>query len=1207
MKTPQFRHRHTRTLALALALWIGLSLFPAAEPAFAAVPGNVSGEKDSAPLELTDDSVTFYPDNTPTVEDADGNPIPNPSYDSSLPTPSFIAARSAYVTPQGEDAVGWIYVAAAAASAARANLNPESMRAALSGKREDRSAVAAYLMNETSVGGVAYIPDVYWNDTLRPAYNSRIYEALGEYETVVASFYYNDEYFAGYEVPVSPTPGAPLPEAQNFLGDTYTYASSAAPNETVLIVGCDADGWLVRSARAEAREYTVSYSTPLYGAYAVADAAGADYDLTYQSDTDAATPNSLNKSYSWYANVFTTTSSNQTLEAVSFFVGAEGTDVSVSLVTGLTDEDIKNKLKGVNMDSGDNLLPTASIAYNLPGYYTVPVASGVDLGSIGSKFAIVVQTDKKVVPLTGKSGTGFVFDNEGANYTDGAAWTAATSAPSIKAHVKKSTTLTIQDITLAGVEGKTIELTHGEKLTLKPSLDPIDAPATEGAIWVYAIKDPATGTFREITTYTQNNSTVDIESPDPTNFTLSSAGVLTSMRKNEDEVKDDEDVVIAYRDTTEITVSYATKDDNGNITYVKTTDPWTVNIIKPEVEKLTLNKTSLTVNTNAKATLTAKLEPTNVYDKTLNWYVFGYKESVMNGKKAYTVEDFPAEMGAPVRVADGTITGIHPFPSDKYPGIDKVFVYAVAAADTTSGLALGEIPDESAKPDFSYCDVTVKEVALKGISVSPAKLTVMLGTVTPLNAKPSPATGYAPDGVQYVLDSTNKGPDGGLRIDSEKREIEAVKPGVYIVKCTVGGYSKLLTVTVADALNATLKPGGSKSFKLTGAESKLYVKWTFTDNENNILDFKKAPAGAASASVTGRTESTGHVTLTAEQYDLPLKDANGKVTTDADVTADKLLRRQTFILACAVPLKKIEIQDPDAGVKYKKLTLGVNEGGANPQWAQLQVASVGGIGTELEWVWSIAEKKNKPALLEFCDADGTRIDAPLSETDAKQVYVKPTGAGYGSAKVTAMNLNNNKKVSFNVKILYHPTSLTFKKQFPTVAIGKRLSLSTQFNPSKNVNKELVWTVTNLDGTPTDIATIADPKKGKVEVHKAGEVKVTATGSGGGEIGSAPAADSAPGAFSVSQKIQCFVPIKKLESSAGKKLTVGGSSTVYATAKTASEQLEVTWTCNGPSQAISDSKFDSFTFTPTAAGQYEIIGTTADGKSKKMKITVKAAG
>jgi uncharacterized protein YjdB len=1191
MKTSQLRHRRTRTLALALALWIGLSLFPAAGPAFAAVPSNVSGEKDSAPLELTDDSVTF-----------------NQTTDTYGPS-------GVTVTPQGEDAVGWIYVAAAAANAARADLNPEQMRAALSGKREDRSTVAAYLMSETSVGGVVYIPDVYWNDTLRPAYNSRIYEALGEYGTVAASFYYNDEYFAGYEVPVSPTPGAPLPEAQNFLGDTYTYASSAAPNETVLIVGCGEDGWLVQSARAEAREYTVSYSTPLYGAYAIDGDLGIDRDLTYQSDTDAATPNSINKSYSWYANVFTTTSSNQTLEAVSFFVGAEDTTVSVSVVKGLTDENIKNKLKDVNMDSGNSIL--SDVTYNLPGYYTVPVDPGVDLGSIGSKFAIVVQTDKKVVPLTGKSGSGFVFD--GANYIDGAAWITATSAPSVKAHVKKSTTLTIKDITLAGVEDNTIKLTHGEKFTLKPSLDPIDAPTTEGAGWVFAIADEtADGGFRDITTYTLNGSKVDIESPDPTNFTLSSTGVLTSMRKNdqdlEDEDPDDAEIPPAYSSSTAIRVQYAVLDENGNKTSVVQEKIWTVALIKPLVEKLTLNKTSLTVNTNAKATLTAKLEPANVYDKTLNWYVFGYEEFVLNGKKAYTMVPFPAEMGAPVRVADGTITGIHPFPSDKYPGIDKVFVYAVAATDTTPELAGGTIPDEITKPDFSYCDVTVKEVALKGISVSPAKLTVMLGTVTPLNAKPSPATGYAPDGVQYELDTTNKGPAEGLAIDNEKKEILANKPGVYIIKCTVGSYSKLLTVTVADALNATLKPGGSKTFKLTGAESKLYVKWTFTDMEGNpltgnIVDFKKAPAGAASASVTGRTESTSHVTLTAEQYDLPLKDANGKVTTDEDTEAAdvKLLRSQTFILACAVPLKKIEIQDPATDVKYKKLTLGVNEGGANPQWAQLQVASVGGVGTELEWVWSIAEKKNKPALLEFCNASGAPIAAPLSAENAKAVYVKPTGAGYGSAKVTALNLNNNKKVSFNVKILYHPTSLTFKKQFPTVPIGKRLSLSTQFSPSKNVNKELVWTVTDPEGNPTDIATI-DPKKGKVEFQKAGKVRVTATGSGGGELGSAPAADgSSNGAFSVSQDILCFVPIKKLESSAGKKLTVGGSSTVYATAKTASEQLLVTWTCNGPSQAIESYDGDSLTFTPTAAGQYEIIGTTADGKSKKIKITVKAAG
>ena len=1131
------------------------------------------------------------------------------------------------VRAQGDNQLGWVMAAAAAVERHLGELVSENhMRHALSKEGANasagfnrgvegpgsRSMAAAYLMRETLGGpvllakdpllgsgsrpvavtagftpdtraeGIAYIPDppVGASSDERTLHSAYIYHALKEYGAVVASLRYAETYPAG--------------------------SGADEPDHTVLIVGCTPGESFVVCDSLRADAYEIPIGTPLFNAYAVTGVDSTRFEKTYENDLFGVTDTAgYSADTAWFAGVFTVATGAEKLSAVSFFATAANASYEIYAVPLLKGSSVADSL------SADRILLT-SAAFALPGYYTVEIPGAVYLGSAGTRFAVLVKArvpyGNKPVPLS----KGPVSAKAGRSYMsgDGGVWSdvGASSGDDVclKAHTTGNQRIEIASISLPGLVtdddfpslGEHLRVEIGKAVTLKPALTPANGKLPKGAYFAYSLSSDGNTWITAEKPEEDGDGIARLHDGDAEKVSLTHTGVLTVRRPGD-----------PFFIRAELCLDEVAEEDEGFVEEgVLHSCTASVRIYQTPVESVKLSKTELALKTNAKATLTASVSPAGASVKTVDWVVArDFSETETDGKKSYTLTGIydQNDSTAPVTVTDkGAVTGIHPG------------VCYVAAVSTLDGITTSE-----------PCKVTVEEVKVTGLSAGSSKLAVAIGAVTPLKITIKPSGAYE-KGVNYASSDASV-----AAVDGNSGEITGISAGVAVVTCSSlgGSFSAKVTVTVTDTFSATLKKGASKTLKLTGAAAKDSVEWSTTNQAVIAVEKVTGP----SVKLVCHETSTTPVTVAATQYELdeggkillvawtdgdpklvpatrPVLDENGKTLSDEDGNplwepvededgnplARVIARRQQWVLAAALPISKQAMRnDEDEMIKSLILSVGAGEDSTAGIRAVIDRPDN---ATDLGYVWSV----NKPDLLELKTGEG-------EEADSGKVTL--TAKGVGTVKLTAVNRNGNKKLSFTVKILNCPDAVSFKKTDVTIAVGKTLSMGTAIEPRRQVNKSLTWTISGQKTLAGEATTgvAAFVASGKAVLGADGSL-VTTNGSAKLKAlaeGSFTLTARAAGGKEVSTTITCVVPLKSitLSSAAGGRIAQERETTLTASFNPSNASLgPITWTASSDCVRLTPAENGKTCMVKGVSAGRAVITVSAGGKKKTFTLLVTPA-
>ncbi|MDR0293726.1 MAG: Ig-like domain-containing protein [Oscillospiraceae bacterium] len=873
---------------------------------------------------------------------------------------------------------------------------------------------------------------------------------------------------------------------------------------------------------------------------------------TYQYDTNGISGvRETGQSTALYANVFSVAGTASVIQGVSVFLPVENSTVEdIYIIQDYKkDKDFETLLSAYTGDPLDavTIKPGVTTTKPLPGYYTFPIDPVV---LEGKQFAVVVKVSTTLsgvdpsVPLQ-KSASG-----SNSYYFDGAKWNKLSGqAVCIKALAENDVDVGLTGVEVADTDNKVDDLTvaPGGMITLKPLYIPFNASdviPNESVIGVYPVtdmvkwevemtyyerdsegyidesvvtKDPISGDYEAVSQpadWLIWNSTFgifardgDLPSSKPTTTTPAwkadqarvsdgSGGwnIVTVSNYVEQmvtkiTVKKDgtADAVFSKNEKYytpassgiqtagfRVTVHKGERDsdgkfkDNGLLMYdpaVPVTSAVNYVGIKatlPAVVKL--SKTSASLKAGGTTTLTAKQynsEGNLASGLTLKWYVL---DNETGNKAGFTAYDPSDPYNGPVAFVDdkGKVTALRE---------GTCWVYAEA----------GTVQSDA-------CQIAITGAAATGVTINKKKMTMSMGTASTPGKLTLTAT-VKPAGASDKRVKWSSSDADVAEVDENSGIITAKKPGVTTITVTSvadSAFTATCVLTVSAGPSATIKKSKSATYSVLGAASNATVEWRF--NEDLISDsvvknndyLTIANSGTAKCKVTAKKPDPAvdkmlKGTVKAKQYDV-----------DGNVIKEVVIREQTWRLEPVVAISKMEFRDANGNL-VKKLTLCISEDGSiSAETATLSVKVVKpSDATLLDFEWIPKQIKDK--------SDKT-ITYPMLEADsASPGTVTIKGLIAGSAKLTALNYNGNKKVNLSVKVLYFPSQdqIKPKKDSLTLYTGKSTSVKAKVT-GKNVNKALTYT---LDPAGTDVISL-DTKKAKITAKKEGTARVIITGAGG---------------------------------------------------------------------------------------------------------------
>ncbi|MCL1808014.1 MAG: lectin like domain-containing protein [Oscillospiraceae bacterium] len=879
-----------------------------------------------------------------------------------------------------------------------------------------------------------------------------------------------------------------------------------------------------------------------------------EYDLYGMTGVRTIAGSSTAEAY--YANVFKVEQEASALHAVSLFLTAEDSFYEIYLINDYKEpENLKNpQLKGTLIASGDRALP---------GYYTIPTKNAVHPTTPiikGERFAIVAVVtstsgDKPAIPIQStslaapKSGQGF-YSSDGNTWTD--AFNQGQAAICLKAHAEKSVNVDLDYIEIQDKDGEkvtasnTLKVAPGSKgHALGPALIPANANNVikDETVWMaemqyykrapdgWIITDenyeatletadeliwsdkwgmfiPPKDHLHEYpetppygTNFSQSDRgrpegdtkaaiAVKNHIPQPLSIVGSKSGSATLSVSNHayyydlplDENDDPPDNLVFELTATVKTGVRKNGEFKTSSGKVITNSPapgettsFYVEIIPTKVHKIELNRTTHTMKAGATVTLTAK--QLDDKDVSVGTSALTIKWSVLDAKgDLYTIPYDPRdpynEFG-PIAMIDqkGKVTAIR----------DGT---CVIKAEVTGGVT-------------AECKITITAQAATGISLNKKKMTMSAGTTLTLTATVKPASASnkkvhwttEPDDLSGPISVNSAG------IITAKTDLTGLPKTAKVIATTKdGGKIAECIVTVTEGPSSTIKRGKSVTYSILGAGTKDTVEWYFDLGGGATDTSVKTPGGQTIVAGPDKTSGTKYKVTSQNVGSAVLV---GKVTVPLYDTAGNEtgvrvpIREQTWKLESVVPISKMVMKKDDTIVK--KLVLSVSD---TTDAADSVILDVGIVkpadATELNYEW--IPKKNKAGeemvLVNPQNSIGSKIEVTAN---------KP-----GSAKITGINYNGNKKINLSIKVLFFPTAdqIITKKPEISLDMGKKGNAKAKVT-GKNVNKELSYKIKDSDPSikklDDGIIKLEEKKgktTGKFTALAPGTTTIVITGAGG---------------------------------------------------------------------------------------------------------------
>ena len=373
-----------------------------------------------------------------------------------------------------------------------------------------------------------------------------------------------------------------------------------------------------------------------------------------------------------------------------------------------------------------------------------------------------------------------------------------------------------------------------------------------------------------------------------------------------------------------------------------------------------------------------------------------------------------------------------------------------------------------------------------------------------------------------------------------------------IVKVDKNG--KITAVGEGEAYVYIRANGGDKEEKCKITVKKpIYVSGISLNKKT--ISLAKGKTSTLVATVSPSNATNKKVTWKSSDIKVVKVDSDGKVTA---VGAGSAAVTATTINGNKIASCKVNVYVPAHSITLNKTTLNLNKGKTSTLVATVSPSNT----TNKNVTWKSSNTK-------------------VAKVDSRG---KITAIGVGSATITAITEDGNKKATCKVNVSVYVNSVKLNKSTLSLLKGKSETLKATINPSNATNKNVTWKSSNTKVAKVD-------SKGKVTAVGSGSATITVTTIEGKKTSSCK----------VTVKTPVLVSSIKLNKSSIKVIK-GYSTDLKATINPSNAtNKNVTWKSSNTKVAKVDSKGK---VTAVGAGSATITVTTIDGKKRATcKVTV----
>ena len=373
-----------------------------------------------------------------------------------------------------------------------------------------------------------------------------------------------------------------------------------------------------------------------------------------------------------------------------------------------------------------------------------------------------------------------------------------------------------------------------------------------------------------------------------------------------------------------------------------------------------------------------------------------------------------------------------------------------------------------------------------------------------------------------------------------------------IVKVDKNG--KITAVGEGEAYVYIRANGGDKEEKCKITVKKpIYVSGISLNKKT--ISLAKGKTSTLVATVSPSNATNKKVTWKSSDIKVVKVDSDGKVTA---VGAGSAAVTATTINGNKIASCKVNVYVPAHSITLNKTTLNLNKGKTSTLVATVSPSNT----TNKNVTWKSSNTK-------------------VAKVDSRG---KITAIGVGSATITAITEDGNKKATCKVNVSVYVNSVKLNKSTLSLLKGKSETLKATINPSNATNKNVTWKSSNTKVAKVD-------SKGKVTAVGSGSATITVTTIEGKKTSSCK----------VTVKTPVLVSSIKLNKRSIKVIK-GYSTDLKATINPSNAtNKNVTWKSSNTKVAKVDSKGK---VTAVGAGSATITVTTIDGKKRATcKVTV----